>query len=130
MRNGAVKRSSAAEGRTSLDLVAQTTSEFRHRVGDWRETLRREASEHPGRTTAIALGAGYLLGGGFFSPLTGRVAALAVKMAFRIALIPFVSQSLVALGESLVTSAGADGEGGARGADRNKNNTDQKETHP
>jgi hypothetical protein len=131
MRNGAAKRASEGGNRTSLDLsmVAQRTSEFRERMDGWRETLRRETNEHPGRTTAIALGAGYLLGGGLFSPLTGRLVAVATKMAFRLALVPFISHSLVALGESLLSGSGQDDDAAPNNRNH-KNNTDQKETHP
>lgn len=134
MRNGAVRRASEGGQKSNLDLsvVAQRTADFRERVGDWRDTLRRETEEHPARTTAIAIGAGYLLGGGLFSPLTGRLAAIATKMVFRLALVPFISHGLVALGETLVTGGSRqEDEDEARSSARShKNNTDQKETHP
>lgn len=132
MRNGAVRRDSEGGHKSNLDLsvMAQRTADFRERVGGWRETLRRETEEHPGRTTAIAVGAGYLLGGGLFSPLTGRLAAVATKMIFRLALVPFISHSLVAVGETLVSGSRQD-QDDARHNDRgHKNNTDHKETHP
>jgi len=49
----------------------------------------------------LALGAGYVLGGGLFSPLTARIVGAATRIGLRMALVPFMTQSIVAVGESI-----------------------------
>lgn len=99
--------------------------------------MRRETRERPGRSTAIAVGAGYLLGGGIFTPLTARIVGVGLRIGLRIAFIPFVTQSLLAMGENLVRGVGGSGgrdeseddEPSDRSTRNQKRNPDQKETH-
>ena len=72
-------------------------SEVRERIGTWRDALSQQMKEHPGRTVAAALGAGYLVGGGLFSRFTARIAEIGMRIGLRVALVPFVTQSVVAL---------------------------------
>jgi len=51
----------------------------------------REMRDRPWRTSAMALGAGYLLGGGLFSPLTARLLALGVRVGLRVGVTPLVA---------------------------------------
>lgn len=96
---------SAAEAvRAGARIASQTTSEVRNRVTTWRKTLIREAQERPGRTAAIAVGAGYLLGGGLFSALTARLVGTGVRVAMRLALIPLVTQTVASLGGGLFSA--------------------------
>jgi hypothetical protein len=59
--------------------------------------LKTRFDQHPFGALAAALGAGYILGGGFFTPLTERLAKLAVKAGIRAALVPFVATQLTEL---------------------------------
>jgi len=61
------------------------------------EDLKTRFDQHPYGALAVALGAGYILGGGFFTPLTERLAKLAVKAGIRAALVPFVAVHLTEL---------------------------------
>jgi len=126
-----------AEGGDTLTLVSKRTATMR-RVSDWRDALTHEAKTHPGRTAALALGAGYLLGGGLFSALTARLLGTGLRLGFRLALVPFVTQGLVSMGESLVRGGGLemDDDGAAVGRDSERHqssgsasSSDQKETH-
>ena len=56
--------------------------------------------QHPYGALAAALGAGYVLGGGFFTPLTERIAKLALKAGLRAAVLPLLGAQL----SELVTS--------------------------
>ena len=90
------------------DIVTRRSSAVRSGIGQCREMLARQTKEHPGRSVALALGAGYLLGGGLFSRLTARVVGTGIRMGLRMAVIPFITQSIVALGEGMLTrGAGA-----------------------
>jgi hypothetical protein len=98
----------------------------------------REAKERPGRTAAIAVGAGYLLGGGLFSSLTARIVGTGVRVAMRLALIPLVTQTVASLGGGLLgmgdDQSGAQEDSGepspARSESRNgRRHSEQKETN-
>jgi hypothetical protein len=67
--------------------------------------LKTRFDQHPYGALAVALGAGYILGGGFFTPLTERLAKLAVKAGVRAALVPFVAARLTELVTPLFTPA-------------------------
>jgi hypothetical protein len=64
----------------------------------------REAKAHPLRTALCALGAGYVVGGGLFSPLTARLAGLGTRLLLRGAALPLVAQSLVTMLPAIAAS--------------------------
>jgi hypothetical protein len=100
MRSGAPKRQ--AEVTVSAKRVSQT----RKQVESWADRLAQETREHPGRSVAVALGVGYLLGGGLFSRLTARLVGTGIRIGLRTALLPFVTEGLVVLGQRHTTSGG------------------------
>lgn len=53
--------------------------------------LTRELATHPYRTLALAAAAGYVLGGGLFTPLTGH----ALRIGLRLALLPMAQAALL-----------------------------------
>ena len=107
MRNGTRKNSAPSvrahqkTPRRGLDIVTKPSSEARKRIAAWGEMLTRQTKEHTGRTVAMALGAGYVLGGGLFSRLTARIVGTGIRVGFRMILVPFVTQSLVSIGDSM-----------------------------
>lgn len=68
------------------------------------EDLKTRFDQHPYGALAAAVGVGYVLGGGFFSPLTERLAKLALKAGIRAAVVPFVAAQL----SELLTRAGTE----------------------
>jgi hypothetical protein len=58
------------------------------RAADVRSFLSQQASDNPIRTVLVALGAGYIVGGGLTSPLTGRI----LKMGLRFVSVPLLAQ--------------------------------------
>ena len=131
----------AAEAvRAGARIASKATSEVRSRVTSWRQTVVREAQERPGRTAAIALGAGYLLGGGLFSSLTARIVGTAVRVGLRLALIPLVTQTVASLSDGVFgggDEAGGQEESGGdashgRAETRNgrRHSAEPKETNP
>ena len=58
--------------------------------------LRGRVERHPIGMVLGALGVGYLLGGGLFSPLTGRL----VRVGMRLALVPIIKSQLSVLAGS------------------------------
>jgi hypothetical protein len=75
----------------------------RRRVESWADRLVRQTREHPGRSVALAVGVGYLLGGGLFSRLTARIVGTGIRIGLRAALVPFVTEGLFVLGQKHTT---------------------------
>ena len=103
MRNGTERRSTTSvrahnpRHQGGNDIVARIPSgvrEARKRMSAWRQEFGRQIEEHPGRSVALAVGAGYLLGGGLFSRLTVRLLGAGMRIGLRI-LVPFVTRSIV-----------------------------------
>ncbi len=63
--------------------------------------LSEKVQENPYGMVAAALGAGYVAGGGLFSPLTMRILQLGLKAAT----IPAVQERLFAIAESAIDGA-------------------------
>jgi hypothetical protein len=68
-----------------------------HDEDTWVTALARQTQEHPGRTVAMAVAAGFVVGGGLVSPLTGRILSAGMRLGLRLVLLPFVTQTLIAL---------------------------------
>jgi ElaB/YqjD/DUF883 family membrane-anchored ribosome-binding protein len=119
--------------RAGSRAASKQTTQVRNRVLSWRDTVQRETQENPLRTVGVAIGAGYLLGGGLFSALTARVVSATVRIGLRLAVIPLVTQSLASLTEGFFGSrpSAEDHEPSqTRGESRNgRRPTDQKETN-
>jgi hypothetical protein len=104
-------RSGQDAGSTTLgdrvDRVSQTAEQAwartRDAFGDIKETvdLQGRANRHPYGTVAAALGIGYVLGGGLFSPLTGRLVGLGLRIGLRLAVLPMLKEELFGLAEAL-----------------------------
>jgi len=90
--------------RAGLDSLTRRSADARRRVNGWSETLLDQTRRNPGRAAALALGAGYVLGGGLFSVLTARLVGAAVRIGVRVALVPLVTESFAALGHGLLGS--------------------------
>jgi hypothetical protein len=99
---------------SGLRTLSRRTSDVRHRIDAWAAAIRDQAREHPGRSVALALGAGYVLGGGLFSVLTARLAGAAVRIGLRVAVVPLVTDSIAALGDGLMGGGADADEGSAR----------------
>lgn len=54
-------------------------------------------AHNPYGAIAAALGIGYVLGGGLFTPLTTRVVGLGLKLGLRVIVLPILAEQLVGL---------------------------------
>ena len=77
--------------------------------------LARQVDRHPYGTVAAALGIGYALGGGIFTPLTSRLLRLGVRMGIRIALLPVLKAELSELAAAFVDGTGGLGDENEQG---------------
>ena len=83
--------------------AGQTWSRARDTYTDLRDTvnLKGRVDSHPYGTIAAALGIGYLLGGGLFTPLTGRIVGLGLRIGLRLAVLPMLKDELAELADTL-----------------------------
>jgi hypothetical protein len=68
--------------------------------------IQGRVRRHPYGMVAAALGAGYVLGGGLFSPLTFRLLGLGVRLAA----IPLVKTQLLGFAEAAVSGFTSEGD--------------------
>ena len=90
-------------GRGAGAAVAKRAPKPRRPVESWAAKLLRQTREHPGRFVAMAVGVGYVLGGGLFSRLTARIVGTGIRIGLRTALLPFVTEGLLVLGQKQTT---------------------------
>ncbi len=100
----------------------QLWSNARSAVTDLGQTLdlKGRVERNPYGMVAAALGVGYVLGGGLFTPLTGRI----LKLGVRLAMLPFVKDELMGMAEAALQGyttgqsamGGQSGVGGQSGA--------------
>ena len=100
-------------------VAGQTWTRARDRYSDLRDTVDLEGrvDRHPYGTLAAAVGIGYLLGGGLFTALTGRLVGLGLRVGLRLAVLPLVKDQIAELVETLgqTDEVGADEGENARG---------------
>ena len=90
------------------DTAQEAWSRTRETVNELKDRLDIDARvrSNPYGMMAAALGVGYVLGGGFFSPLTARApSVLGLKMGLRLAAIPFIESEFAGLREAVVGGA-------------------------
>lgn len=91
-------------------------SNARSAVSDLGQTLdiKGRVERNPYGMMFAALGVGYVLGGGLFTPLTGRI----LKLGVRLAMLPFVKDELLGMAENALRGyeAGQASVGGQTGA--------------
>jgi hypothetical protein len=107
------------------DNAQEAWSRTRDTVNELKERLDIDGrvARNPYGMMAAALGVGYVLGGGLFSPLTARLVGLGMRMGLRLAAIPFLENELRELTESVVNGAGESSEeGGERKSHRRGTN--------
>src|SRR5216110_3653713 len=63
-------------------------------ITHWRDDLFDEIKRRPARSLLIAVGAGYVAGGGIGTILTARLLGLGARMAVRLALIPIFADGI------------------------------------
>lgn len=88
------------EARAFKDAIGNRADSFTRAVD-----LRGRVQRNPLGMVLAAAGLGYLFGGGLFSPLTGRV----VRIGLRLALIPLVKSQLANIAGEHAAGEGATG---------------------
>lgn len=83
-------------------VIKAESGDLGARVRHWLRTLNQEAVEHPFRTVGIAAGAGFVLGGGLFTPLSFRTLRSGIHLALRLAVLPALTRGLTLAGTRLI----------------------------
>ncbi|HEY0715594.1 MAG TPA: hypothetical protein VGF45_23130 [Polyangia bacterium] len=78
---------------------------FTNRARDLVDRIKEEAAEHPFRTAGWAAGAGFVLGGGIFTPLTGRTVKTGLQLALRLAILPALTRGMAQIGVRLLENS-------------------------
>jgi len=63
--------------------------------------VKGRVERHPYGTVAAAVGIGYVLGGGLFTPLTASIVRLGVRIGMRLAVLPLLKQEMAELMETI-----------------------------
>ena len=110
------------------DTAQEAWSRTRETVGELKERfdLDGRVRRHPYGMMAAAVGVGYVLGGGFFSPLTARLFRTALRLGGRLAAIPFLENEIRGFAEAVV--AGSEGDEGEGGSSSGEGKRSQKAT--
>jgi hypothetical protein len=117
-------RSTSETARTLGEKVDQVSDTAQHAwaatrsaVSDLRGTLDLDGrvKRNPYGTMAAGLGIGYVLGGGLFSPLTGRIVGLGLRIGLRLAVLPLLKRELSEIAQAFEEGAEGSGEQSARG---------------
>jgi hypothetical protein len=67
--------------------------------------LRGLVDRHPYGALAAALGAGYVLAGGLFTPLTRKLVGAGLRLGLRFAVVPYLEQQAVELATRLAADS-------------------------
>ena len=85
--------------------------------------IEERVNRNPYGAVAAALGIGYVLGGGIFTPLTSRIVALGLRLGIRLAVLPMLKDEISVLADAL---GGEGGEGkGRRGGKATKQSSER-----
>ena len=104
MARNSDKNGRSVNGQASTDLGERMFSPLRtgmEALGSALESATRQTAERPLRTLALAVGAGYALGGGVFSRLTMRLVAAATRLALRASSASLISWAVISVVKSM-----------------------------
>jgi hypothetical protein len=98
---GRRRRSGAGKQQHEPARLLSAVDEARRSIETLADDLRDQVEEHPWRTLGMALGAGYILGGGLFTALTGRLIFGGLRIGVRLAALPLVREELLGMVENI-----------------------------
>ena len=90
-----------------MGRVSDTAQEAWDRTRDAMSDIKRAADidgrveRNPYGTVAAALGIGFVLGGGLFTPLTARIVGMGIRIGVRLALLPMLKDQISELADTV-----------------------------
>lgn len=112
-----------------LQTVSRGSADARQRLDDWAGAVVRQAKAHPWRSLALAVGVGYVLGGGLFSALTARLLGAGTRLALRAAVVPMLAQNIAALGQDMLHRNSRSNSGETLDAESTSRDSDSANNH-
>ncbi len=139
-RNGS--RDGASSVGRAVDQLGSSAQQVwistRDAVGEIREAMdvQGRVDRHPYGMMLAAVGVGYVLGGGLFSRLTGRILGGGLRIALRLAAVPFIRNEFIGMmqgaggaGDDYETDEGV-GESGGKEEESASRSRKTKQTNP
>jgi hypothetical protein len=127
-RNG---RSTADNGSATLgkrvDHVSHTAEQAWSKTRDAISSVdvKGRVRRNPYGSMAAAVGIGYVLGGGTFTPLTARIVGVGLRLGMRLALLPLLKQELSELAEGFESDDVSDSSKARRASKATATTTDE-----
>jgi ElaB/YqjD/DUF883 family membrane-anchored ribosome-binding protein len=94
------RKPAPAKQRTDPPRMMDAVTDARQSVETMVDDAREMVDEHPWKALGIAVGAGYVIGGGLLTPLTGRLLYGVLRIGLRLAALPLVRDELMSFVES------------------------------
>lgn len=91
------RRSSSRRDGDNNPSLSAAVSDARQSVSTLLEDWRDMVEEHPLKALGLALAAGYVVGGGLLTTLTGRLLLGGARIGIRLAALPMVRDELMGL---------------------------------
>ncbi|HVR61458.1 MAG TPA: hypothetical protein VMU50_06130 [Polyangia bacterium] len=106
-RSSALKRQVSRIEQDAEDAWSRTRDVF----SDISQSLdvKGRVNRHPYGTLAAAVGFGYVLGGGFFTPLTARILRLGFRIGVRLAVLPLLNDEAAGVINNLMGGESSSG---------------------
>jgi hypothetical protein len=99
-------RKAVQEPTSEAELLAEpVVADFANRARELLVRVKEETVAHPFRTAGWAAGAGFVLGGGIFTPLTGRTLRTGLQLALRLAILPALTRGMAQIGARLLENS-------------------------
>lgn len=108
MESGETTRNGRSTGENGSATLGKRVDQVSHTAEQaWSKTrdaissvdVKGRVRRNPYGSVAAAVGIGYVLGGGIFTPLTARIVGIGLRLGMRLALLPLLKQELFELAE-------------------------------
>jgi len=96
-KNGGGNKKRSRRAEEEAPSLSAAVSDARQSVTTLLEDWRDMVDEHPMKALGLALAAGYVVGGGLLTTLTGRLLLGGARIGIRLAALPMVRDELMGL---------------------------------
>ena len=110
-----------------MDQVSHTAEQAWSKTRDAISSVdvKGRVRRNPYGSMAAAVGIGYVLGGGIFTPLTARIVGVGLRLGMRLALLPLLKQELSELAEGFEVDEASESSKARRASKATTTTTDE-----